>query len=213
MKNRWKRVFGIAIPLVIIIGGISYNSYIRIHTFKLSGNETVKSEQIQPAFGKVKVNSTVDTKVIFTDIENEETYEIGYITPGISESIQLEHGKWYRVEGDGELTIRPVNVRIIDLSRGENEKGQSYFNAKVLEVNKEYVDVRCIEAFNSGISVDEEFSVTKDVVSAGGAPELNVDDNIRVVFNGDVMESDPLQIGTVYAIYLLDENGEVIPNN
>jgi len=42
---------------------------------------------------------------------------------------------------------------------------------------------------------------------------LNVDDNIRVVFNGDVMESDPLQIGTVYAIYLLDENGEVIPNN
>ena len=78
---------------------------------------------------------------------------------------------------------------------------------------KEYVDVRCIEAFNSGISVDEEFSVTKDVVSEGGAPELNVDDNIRVVFNGDVMESDPLQIGTVYAIYLLDENGEVIPNN
>ena len=80
-------------------------------------------------------------------------------------------------------------------------------------VNKEYVDVRCIEAFNSGISVDEEFSVTKDVVSAEGVPELNVDDNIRVVFNGDVMESDPLQIGTVYAIYLLDENGEVIPNN
>ena len=57
------------------------------------------------------------------------------------------------------------------------------------------------------------FSVTKDVVSAEGVPELNVDDNIRVVFNGDVMESDPLQIGTVYAIYLLDENGEVIPNN
>ena len=26
--------------IVIIIGGISYNSYIRIHTFKLSGNET-----------------------------------------------------------------------------------------------------------------------------------------------------------------------------
>jgi len=26
------------------------------------------------------------------------------------------------------------------------------------------------------------------------------------------MESDPLQLGTVYAIYLLDENGEVISN-
>ena len=113
------------------------------------------------------------------------------------------------------LSILAVLGCIVALSgcKNGNEAGQAYFNAKVLEVNKEYVDVRCIEAFNSGISVDEEFSVTKDVVSAGGAPELNVDDNIRVVFNGDVMESDPLQIGTVYAIYLLDENGEVIPNN
>ena len=113
------------------------------------------------------------------------------------------------------LSILAVLGCIVALSgcKNGNEAGQAYFNARVLEVNKEYVDVRCIEAFNSGISVDEEFSVTKDVVSAGGAPELNVDDNIRVVFNGDVMESDPLQIGTVYAIYLLDENGEVIPNN
>ena len=79
------------------------------------------------------------------------------------------------------------------------------------------VDTDIVSASNSAsdtlISIDEEFSVTKDVVSAKGAPELNVDDNIRIVFNGDVMESDPLQIGTVYAIYLLDENGEVIPNN
>ena len=113
------------------------------------------------------------------------------------------------------LSILAVFGCIVALSgcKNENEKRQAYFNAKVLEINKEYVDVRCIEAFNSGISVDEEFSVTKDVVSAEGVPELNVDDNIRVVFNGDVMESDPLQIGTVYAIYLLDENGEVIPNN
>ena len=106
------------------------------------------------------------------------------------------------------LSILAVLGCIVALSGCKNENGaeQAYFNAKVLEVNKEYVDVRCIEAFNSGISVDEEFSVTKDVVSAGGAPELNVDDNIRVVFNGDVMESDPLQIGTVYAIYLLENS-------
>lgn len=111
------------------------------------------------------------------------------------------------------LSILAVFGCIVALSGCENEKGQAYFNAKVLEVNKESVDVRCIEAFNSGISVDEEFSVTKDVVSAKGTPGLNVGDNIRVVFNGDVMERDPLKIGTVYAIYLLDENGEVIPNN
>lgn len=113
------------------------------------------------------------------------------------------------------LSILAVLGCIVALSgcKNENENGQAYFNAKVLEVNKEAVNVKCIEAFNSGISVAEELSITKEVVSAGGTPELNVDDNIRVVFNGVVMESNPLQIGTVYAIYLLDENGEVIPNN
>ena len=58
----------------------------------------------------------------------------------------------------------------------------------------------------------EEFPVTTDVVAGNGAPEMKVDDNIRVVFNGEIMESDPLQLGTVYVIYLLDENGEVISN-
>lgn len=213
MKNKWKRVISIAIPIVIIVGGISYNNYIRIHTFKLSGNERVKNVQIQPVFGNVKVNSTDDTNVIFTDIETAETYEIGYITSGVAESIHLERGKWYMVEGNGNLTVRPVAVRNIDLSECENKKGQAYFNAKVLKINKKYVDVRCTETFNSGISVDEEISVMKDVVSSQRMPELNVGDNIRVVFNGDVMESDPLKIGTVYAIYLLDENGEAISNS
>lgn len=63
------------------------------------------------------------------------------------------------------LSILAVLGCIVALSGCKNEAEQAYFNAKVLEVNKEYVDVRCIEAFNSGISVDEEFSVTKDVVS------------------------------------------------
>ncbi len=111
------------------------------------------------------------------------------------------------------LSVLVVFICIITLSGCKNGKRQLYFNAIVLEVNKGYVDVRCSEAFNSGISVDEEFSVTTDVVSSKGVPKMNVDDNIRVVFNGEIMESYPLKLGTVYAIYLLDENGEVIPND
>ena len=103
-KKRLKRVLGGAIPLAILIIGISYNSYVKMHTFTLSGNERVKSEQIQPV--------TADTDVVFTDIESGETYVIGYITSGTGEKIKLERGKWYRVEGAGELTVRPVNVRI-----------------------------------------------------------------------------------------------------
>lgn len=38
---------------------------------------------------------------------------------------------------------------------------------------------------------------------------MAVGDNIRVVFTG-VQEKDPVGFDTVFAIYLLDENGEVI---
>ena len=111
-KKRLKRALGGAILLAILITGISYNSYVKIHTFTLSGSERVKSEEIQPVSGSVKITSTADTDVVFTDIESGETYVIGYITSGVGETIKLERGKWYRVEGIGELTVRPVNVRI-----------------------------------------------------------------------------------------------------
>lgn len=111
-KKRLKRAVGVAIPLAVLIIGISYNSYIKMHTFILSGDERVKSEQIQPVTGSVKVTGTADTDVVFTDIESGETYAIGYITSGTGGTIKLERGKWYRVEGVGELTVRPVNVRI-----------------------------------------------------------------------------------------------------
>ncbi|MDE8705357.1 hypothetical protein PZH31_06595 [[Ruminococcus] torques] len=71
-----------------------------------------KNELIQPINNKIKVSGNADTDVIFTDIESRKQYTIGYITHGMSETIQLEKGKWYSVEGAGELTIRPVNVRI-----------------------------------------------------------------------------------------------------
>ena len=109
-NKRLKRALGGAIPLAILITGISYNSYVKIHTFTLSGSERVKSEEIQPVSGSVKITSTADTDVVFTDIESGETYVIG--SSGEGETIKLERRKWYRVEGIGELTVRPVNVRI-----------------------------------------------------------------------------------------------------
>ena len=53
-----------------------------------------------------------DTAVIFTDIETGETYTVGYITSGVSEKIKLQKGKWYTVEGAGNITVSPVNIRI-----------------------------------------------------------------------------------------------------
>ena len=46
------------------------------------------------------------------------------------------------------LSILAVFGCIVALSgcKNENEKRQAYFNAKVLEINKEYVDVSCLES-------------------------------------------------------------------
>ena len=98
-KKRLKRALGGAIPLAILITGISYNSYVKIHTFTLSGSERVKSEEIQPVSGSVKITSTADTDVVFTDIESGETYVIGYITSGVGETIKLERGNGTGLKG------------------------------------------------------------------------------------------------------------------
>ena len=86
---------------------------------------------------------------------------------------------------------------------------QVYFDATVLEVKKKSIRVKCSESFDSGIPVDEEFSVTTNRVESGELPDLNAGDHIRIVFDGIIKESYPLQLGNVFAIYLLDENGNL----
>ena len=96
-----------------------------------------------------------------------------------------------------------------DTSQKLQEKEQVYFDATVLEVKKKSIKVKCSESFDSGIPVDEEFSVTMNRVESGELPDLNAGDHIRIVFDGIIKESYPLQLGNVFAIYLLDENGNL----
>ena len=93
-----------------------------------------------------------------------------------------------------------------DTSEKLQEKEQVYFDATVLEVKKKSIKVKCSESFDSGIPVDEEFSVTMNRVESGELPDLNAGDHIRIAFDGIIKESYPLQLGNVFAIYLLDEN-------
>ena len=89
-----------------------YSNIQKSHTFTLSNDGgAIKSEQIQPLWGTVKVSGNSDTDVVFTDVETGEKYVVGYITSGVSGKIKLEKGKWYTVAGGGNLVISPVNVR------------------------------------------------------------------------------------------------------
>ena len=113
MKNK-KILACVIIILFLVICAIviGRSQYRKAHTFTLSGAETLKSEEIQPVSGVVRVTTTADTSVVFTDAQSGEIFVLGYVTPGMGGSIKLKRGKWYRVEGSGQLTVSPVNVRI-----------------------------------------------------------------------------------------------------
>jgi len=87
--------------------------------------------------------------------------------------------------------------------------GQDYFNAEVLEVLDNQIEVRCLDVTTGAITEGTELSVTTKVSSANEVPEIEVGDHIRVVFTG-VMETDPPRLQTVFSIWKVDENGEVL---
>lgn len=87
--------------------------------------------------------------------------------------------------------------------------GQDYFNAEVLEVLDNQIEVRCLNVTTGAITEGTELSVTTNVSSANEVPEMEVGDHIRVVFSG-VMETDPPRLQTIFSIWKVDENGEVL---
>ena len=87
--------------------------------------------------------------------------------------------------------------------------GQDYFNAEVLDVLDNQIKVRCLDVTTGAITEGTELSVTTKVSSANEVPEMEVGDHIRVVFTG-VMETDPPRLQTVFSIWKIDENGEVL---
>ena len=105
--------FILCVALAFLAGILAYSAIQRKHTFTLSSEEGgVKAEQIQPLFRTVRVSGDRDTDVVFTDVETGEKYTIGYITHGMTEKIRLERGRWYSVAGNGNLTVKPINVRV-----------------------------------------------------------------------------------------------------
>lgn len=94
-----------------------------------------------------------------------------------------------------------------DVKGGE----QDYFNGEVLAINDNSIKVKCLDVTKGDVTEGTELNVTKNIVSANGVPAIKVGDTIRVVYTG-IRETYPPQLQTVFAIYLVDENGKVIPN-
>ncbi|HIV79405.1 MAG TPA: hypothetical protein IAB13_00305 [Candidatus Avanaerovorax faecigallinarum] len=95
----------------------------------------------------------------------------------------------------------------------EKPAGQDYFNGEVIEASDDSVLVRCLDVTSGEVAEGDEVEVSLDVVAAGGAPKVALGDKIRVVCAGvHRQQQETVQLDTVFAIYMLDEDGEPIPN-
>ena len=108
------------------------------------------------------------------------------------------------------LSIVLVLVMVLAFAGcGKEEKAEQvnsdrYFDAEVLEIYEKYILVKPIDGEN--ISYDNgNASVSTVIQGTNELPKLEVGMEIRIMFGGQVMETDPVQIDTVFAIYPLDE--------
>lgn len=112
------RVIVIVIAVLVLVAALGFGGYrfCDSHTFRLAdepeSDSNLKSEEIQPLMGIVRVWGTEDTEVWFTDVEDpDKVFKINVTSDG-SSTVRLEQGRWYRVHGAGTITVRVVTVRI-----------------------------------------------------------------------------------------------------
>lgn len=108
-----------------------------------------------------------------------------------------------------EITISNVGGVDNPTNVSTQEGFNPYFNATVLEVYEGSVVVEPFEGTEERKSSDK-ISVSLNVISTNPVPSIKVGDRIRVVYNGEIAESYPAQINKVFAIYALDEKGNVV---
>lgn len=103
------------------------------------------------------------------------------------------------------------------LSRAEQEpensavaddgQTQTYFIGQVLEIYENSCLVAVTDSGSSYITVGTEVFVPTDIE---GSPELTAGDHIKVVFDGMVAETYPLQIFTVFSVDKTDSGGNAV---
>lgn len=93
----------------------------------------------------------------------------------------------------------------VGCKKEEKPKFNPSFDAIVLEVGQESVLVEPFEDEEERKSADK-IKVPLDVLSTNEVPALEEGMEICVVYNGEIMESSPAKLGTVFAIYFREES-------
>lgn len=175
------------------------SSYFPVGTYE----ETNESLVMKSNDGKNKYTfRKEDGKLIFVAAQSSEMPKYSYASGANAEVCVPDGAVFERVSvstiGGAD---QPTEIQV-----GSNP----YFNAEVIEVGNKNIVVKPDEASNEIKSADK-ISVSLDVISTIPVPTFKIGDRVRVVYNGEIAETYPAQINTVFAIYLLREDGIVLP--
>ncbi len=102
-----------------------------------------------------------------------------------------------------------IDHQVVYQKYNYNHNTQEYCNAKVLEIYEDCFLSECLDVTSGLLKTGAKVMVPKKVVSAADVPELNTGDHVRIVYNG-LKRTKTEEMKIVYAIYHLDEEGEII---
>lgn len=111
----------------------------------------------------------------------------------------------------GQISLSDLDYFNIDYIKEPKVKANDeyFFDGKVLEVGENAILVKPNED-EITLKSENEISVALDFESNIPLPTFNVGDDVRVIYNGQITKSIPPQINGVFAVYLLDDNGNIL---
>lgn len=104
MKKTLK-VIGIILCLIIIIGIVFLlinKSYSKVSLkVNILENEVYYSDSFEVSKNTIQVYSNMDCAIEIVNVDDDsDSVSIGYLTPGMSESLKLNKNKKYRIKSD-----------------------------------------------------------------------------------------------------------------
>ena len=94
-------------------------------------------------------------------------------------------------------------------SQEETVNYNPHFNATVVEIGASTLLVEPTGGPDAP-SEDQVMISSEDILSASPVSALREGDTIRIVYNGDISETVPAKLDTVFAVYLVGEDGAVM---
>lgn len=100
-------------------------------------------------------------------------------------------------------------ISILYLTGCSEKDTDSYFNATVLEIHEKSILVEPFEG-SEELKSSDRILASSITNSNHKVPEMKEGTTVRIVYNGIIAETYPAQINEVYAIYLVNSEGEII---